>query len=74
MQLHNLLADCARELSKPSKDLAGLLVRTEKKFLVLGFVFFMGVIVNGVGFCPFWLRLPGPRPSLAKQYIYLCAQ
>jgi len=42
MQLHNLLADCARELSKPSKDLAGLLVRTEKKFLVLGFVFFYG--------------------------------
>jgi len=28
-------------------------------FLVLGFRFFVGDL-SGVGFWPFWLRLPGP--------------
>jgi len=51
----------ARELFKPSKDLASLPVCNKKKFL--GFGFFVGDIISG-GFRPFWLRLscPGPQP------------
>jgi len=33
LQLHNSPINCARELFKPSQDLASLLVYNEKKFL-----------------------------------------
>jgi len=46
LQLHNLSVDCARELFKPSKDLASLLVYNEKKFWV-------GDISGMVGLGPF---------------------
>jgi len=51
------------ELSKPTKDLTSLLVCTEKQFLGLCFSFFVGDVISGVAFWPFWLRLPGPEPN-----------
>jgi len=41
-----LPVDCAKELFKPSKDLASLLVRNEKKNLSFGF--FVGDVISGV--------------------------
>jgi len=35
----------------------------KKIFLVLGFGFFVGDIISGVGFWPFWLRLLVPGPN-----------
>jgi len=58
-QSHSSSADCARELFKPSKDLASLLVCNEKNFLVLGVGFYMSGIKSEVFFRPFWLMLPG---------------
>jgi len=43
-QPHSSSADSARELFKPSKDLASLRVCNEKIFLVLGFGFFVSDI------------------------------
>jgi len=37
LQLYNLPVNCARELPKPSKDLAGLPVCNDKNLLGLGF-------------------------------------
>jgi len=45
-QLHSSLADCAKELFKPSKDSASLQVCNEKKFLALGFIFFGSDVVS----------------------------
>jgi len=47
LQLRNLAVNCAKELSKPSKDLASLLVCNEEEFLGLGFQFFVDDIING---------------------------
>jgi len=53
------------------QDLASLLVRNEnKKFLILGFSFFVCDVISGVGFWPFWIRLPGPRPN-RKREVFL---
>jgi len=35
---------------------------------VLGF--FVGDIIDGVSFQPFWLRLPGPGPQLLNGIFY----
>jgi len=48
LQLHNTPVDCARELFKPSKDSASLLVCNEKK-LSFGFSYFVGDVISGVG-------------------------
>ena len=40
-QRHSSSADCARELFKPSKDLASLLVCTQKNFFWLGLADFL---------------------------------
>jgi len=34
-----------------------------KKKTFFGFVFFVGHVISGVGFWPFWLRLPDPGPT-----------
>jgi len=60
-QQHNTSADCARELFKPSKDSARLLVCNEKN--VIWFCFFVIAIISDVGFWPFWLTLPGLGPN-----------
>jgi len=57
-------ADCVRELSK---DSASHLICTDKKFRV----FFVGDVISGMGFWPFWLRLPGPGPSCQMGIISL---
>jgi len=47
-----------------------LLVCNEKiLFWVSGF--FVGDTISGVGFKPFWLRLPGPGPQLQEENISL---
>jgi len=43
-----------RELFKPSKDLASLLVCNEKNFFGFGCGFFVSDVINDVSFCPFW--------------------
>jgi len=45
---HNSGAESARELFKSSKDLPSVMVCNEKKFLVLGFGFFVSDIIIGV--------------------------
>jgi len=57
-------------LLKPSKDSASLLVYNEK-ILVLSFSFFVGNVISGIGFWPFWLRLLGPGPQAHKGNISL---
>ena len=47
--------DCAKELFKPSKDLASLRIYNEKNFLDFGFVFFVSDII-----CEVVLGLFGP--------------
>jgi len=59
-------ADCAGELFKPSKDVASRLVCIEKNWKVLDFKFFVGDIISGVIFRPFWPRLPGPGRQLLE--------
>jgi len=59
LQLHNLPTDYAKELFKCLNDAANLLDCIEKIWKVLDFEFFVGDIISGVGFKPFWLRLPG---------------
>ena len=61
LQLHNSPADGARELFKPSKD--------SQSLLVLGFGSFVGDFISGVDFWPFWLRLPGSRPTARWKYF-----
>jgi len=56
LQLHNLTVNYSKELFKPSKDSASLRVCNEKKIFVLSF--FVGNVINEVGFWPFWLMLP----------------
>jgi len=56
-------ADCARELFKPSKDSASLLVCTRKNFLDGGCGFFVSGIISEVVLGPFWLMLPGLGPN-----------
>jgi len=47
--MENISADdCDRELFKPSKDSASLHICIEKKFLVLGFRFFVSNVISGV--------------------------
>ena len=65
LQLHSSLVDCAREQFKTSKDAASLVDYNEKTFLVSGF--FVGDIISGIVFSPFWLRLPDPGPKLLDQ-------
>ena len=60
-QLHSSSANCARELFKPSKDLASLQVRSEKNFLVLGF--FVSDIISKVSFWPFFAGGTWPGPN-----------
>jgi len=36
----------------------------EKNWKVLDLGFFVNDVISGVGFRPFWLRLPGPEPQL----------
>jgi len=47
----------------PSKDLACFEVSNKKIVFGFGFRFFVSDILGGVGFWPFWLRLPGPGPN-----------
>jgi len=42
------------------QDSASLLVYNEK---ILGFEFFVGEVISGIDFLPFWLRLPDPGPQ-----------
>jgi len=64
LQLHNSPVDCARELSRPSKDFVSPLVRNEKN-LGFGFQLFMGDVIHEWDrFRPFWLRLLGPGPQM----------
>ena len=60
LKLHYSRVDCVRELFKPSKHAERFLVSNEKN---LGFGFFVGDIISGVSFWPFWLRLPGYGPQ-----------
>jgi len=69
LQLHNSPGDCAKELFKPSKDSASPLVCNEKN-VSFGFCFFVGDIISGIGFWPFWLRLPGNWAPTAKRKIF----
>jgi len=63
LQLHNF-TDCARELSKLSKDTPHQVFESAmKKKFDLGFRVSMSDVISGVGFWPFWLRLPSPRPN-----------
>jgi len=57
LQLHNLQVNCARELFKLLKDSANLLVCNKQNFLVLGFRFFVGDVISGIGFCSAYLAL-----------------
>ena len=50
-------------LFKPTKNTAGLLDCIEKILKSFGFCFFVGDVINEIGFRPFWLRLPGPGPQ-----------
>jgi len=45
-QLHSSSADCARELYKPSKDLANLRVFNEKQIFGFGFRVFVSDVVT----------------------------
>jgi len=49
LQLHNSPVNCARELFKPLKVFASLLVCNEEKFQVLGFRFFVVDVISKVG-------------------------
>jgi len=63
LQLYNSSVDCPRELFKPSKDSASLLACNEKYFFGFRYRFFVGCVINVVGFWSFWLRSPGPGPN-----------
>jgi len=70
-QRHSSSADCTRELFKPSKDLASLLVCTQKEnFLVGGCGFFVSDVISEVVFVPFWLMLPGLGPNRFAQVFH----
>ena len=56
---HNSPAACVRELFKPSKDAAYLVVPI-KKLGRFRFEFFVGDVIIEASFRPFWPRLPGP--------------
>jgi len=56
-------ADFARELFKPSKDLASLLVCTRKKIFGWGLQIFVSDVISEVVFGPFWLMLLGLGPN-----------
>jgi len=71
LQLYSLPVDCARELFKPWKDVASLLDSIEKIEKFLKFSFFVGDIISGVGFRPFWLRLCGPWHKLLEEIFWL---
>jgi len=63
MSWRNSYADCARELFKPSKDLASLQICNEKNFLVLDLRFLVSDIISGAVsgfFAPLYLAL-GPN-------------
>jgi len=42
---------------------SGLLVCNEKNWKVLDLGFFVGDVISGIGFRPFWLRLPALGPN-----------
>jgi len=68
-QLYSSSADCDKELFKPSKHLASLQVRNEKKRLVLGLGFVVSDVVSKVGFWPFWLLVPDLGPAARRKYF-----
>jgi len=68
LQLYNLSFDCAIKLFKPLKEMASLLVCNEKN---LGFGFFVGVVIGGIGLQAFWLRLWIPGPQLQEGSVLI---
>jgi len=71
LQLHNLPDDCTTELFKCLEDVTSVLDCNEEngKFLIL--FFFVGYVISGIGFRPFWLKLPGPGPQLLDGIFWL---
>jgi len=51
-------ASCAKELFKPSKDLASLRISNEKKMFGFGLRFVVSDVVSKVDFWPFCLLVP----------------
>ena len=70
LELHNSPVKCARELSKPSKDSANLPVCTEKKFLVLGFIFFCGWCHEWGSFLAILAKVTWPWVQLLDQCFW----
>jgi len=60
LQLHSSPGNFAKQLFKCSS----LLDCNENNWKVLDFEFFVGDVICGVGFRPFWLRIPGPGHQL----------
>ena len=71
LQLHNSPCDGAGELFKPSKDVANLLDCTEKIGKLWISFFFVADAISGLGFRPFWLRLPCSGPQLLEGSLWL---
>jgi len=72
LQCHNSLANWARELFKPSTDLASLLIENEKQFYVLGFS--VGNATSGgvfVFFCQHYLAMDASPISQFWQFFFL---
>jgi len=66
-QLHNTPSDYAREMFKASKDAFSLLIWIFKIFLKdLGFGFFVGDAISGIGLSLLWPRSLGPGPQLQE--------
>ena len=71
LQLRNSPANCARELFKPWKYVASLLVCIFLNWKVLDFSFFVSDVISGVGLRPFWPRLSGPEHQPLEGIFWL---
>jgi len=68
-QLHSSLADCAKELFKPSKDSASLQVCNEKKIFGFGFHFFWEWRRKWEVFGHFWWLVSDLSPTARWKYF-----
>jgi len=67
--LYNLPADWARELFKPTKDVASLLVCIEKNCKVLDLGFFVGDVIGGIGLDTFGRGHRALIPNRKSQFL-----
>jgi len=71
LQRHDSPTDSARELFRPSRDSANLLVKIGRKIFVLGLWFPVGVFTSGGVFSSFWPTSPDPGRQTNETIFWL---